>query len=143
MSRLDLLALCGDLSRRDILRSLGVAEELRQMLAEGGRRVGTQDALLVLDDFYQRFHPLALDAHIGAIAEHLNNIRWGIHTYLQPEYRRSLVWEAKNYPNYRYVPPEGVTRGFAEQCFWELMEGVREPPRMRRFVVAKGPKTVP
>jgi hypothetical protein len=141
MSRLDLLALCGDLSRRDILRSMGVAEELRYMLADGGTRIGTKDALLALDDFHERFHAAALDAHVGAIAEHLNGIRWGIHEYLQPEYRRSLVWEAKNYPTYRYVPPEGVTSGFAEQCFWELMEGTREEPRVRRFAAAKGPKT--
>jgi hypothetical protein len=110
------------------------------MLAEGGTPIGMEDALLTLDDFYWRFHSSALDAHVGTMAEHLNNIRWGIHEYLQPEYRRSLVWEAKNYPVYRYDCPEEVTSGFVQQCYWELMEGVREEPRMRRFKAGRDPR---
>jgi hypothetical protein len=56
ISRLSFLKMCGDISKHNILRSVGVAEELQQTLETSGTLVELGDAMLALDDFYERFH---------------------------------------------------------------------------------------
>jgi hypothetical protein len=137
ISRLSFLKMCGDISKHNILRSVGVAEELQQTLETSGTLVELGDAMLALDDFYERFHTDILNYHGSTIAEFLNNIRWGIYEYLQPEFRRSIVWEGGNPPMYRYTYPNGVAHNFAKQCYWDLMNEVAEQPYVRRFEVTK------
>lgn len=137
ISRLSFLKMCGDISKHNILRSVGVAEELQQTLAASGAPVELEDAMLALDDFYERFHNDILNYHSSTIAEFLNNIRWGIYEYLQPEFRRSIVWEDGDPPMYRYTYPKGVAHNFAKQCYWDLMNEVRAQPYVRRFEVTK------
>ncbi len=137
ISRLNFLKMCGDISKHNVLRSVGVAEELQQTLAAIDVPVGLEDAMLVLGDFYKRFHTDILNYHSSTIAEFLNNIRWGIYEYLQPEFRRSIVWEGGNPPKCRYTFPIGIENNFAKQRYWDLMNEVRQPPYMRRFQVTK------
>lgn len=137
LSRITFLKMCGDISKHNFLRAVGVAEELRDGLAEGGVSIGLDDALLALTDFYERFHTDILNYHGGTFAGFLNSIRWGIYEYLQPEFQRSIVWENTDPPKYRYTYPNGVTTRFAQECYWELMNEVRSPPHIRRFEVTK------
>jgi hypothetical protein len=137
ISRLTFLKMCGDISKHNVLRSVGVAEELQQTLAASGVSVGLEDAMLVLGDFYERFHTDILNYHSSTISEFLNNIRWGIYEYLQPELQRSIVWEEGNPHKYHYTFPIGVENDFARRCYWDLMNEVRHPPYVRRFQVTK------
>ncbi len=137
ISRLDFIKMCGDISKHNVLRSVGVAEELRQALAVNGVSINLEDAMLTLGDFYERFHTDILNYHGSTIAEFLNNIRWGIYEYLQPEFRRSIVWEGGDPPKYRYTYPIGIGNEFAKQCYWDLMNEIRRPPYVRRFQVTK------
>ena len=138
ISRLNFLKMCGDISKHNVLRSAGVAEELQQTLAASGVSVELEeDAMLALGNFYERFHTDILNYHSSTIAEFFNNIRWGIYEYLQPEFRRSIVWEGGNPPKYRYTFPIGIENNFAKQCYWDLMNDVRQPPYVRRFQVTK------
>jgi hypothetical protein len=93
--------------------------------------------MLALGDFYERFHTDILNYHSSTIAEFLNNIRWGIYDYLQPELRRSIVWEGGNPRKYHYTFPIGIESNFAKQCYWDLMNEVLQPPYVRRFQVTK------
>ena len=93
--------------------------------------------MLVLADFYQRFHTDILNYHSSTIAEFLNNIRWGIYEYLQPEFHGSIVWEAGDTRMYGFTYPPDVTSKLAKECYWELMNEVRSPPYVRRFRVTK------
>ena len=97
-------------------------------------------ALLALAEFYERFHTDILNYHGSTIAEFLNNLRWGIYEYLQPEFRRSIIWEAGNLPMYRYTYPDGVVTNLAKNCYWELMNEVRIQPFMRRLQVTRSLK---
>jgi hypothetical protein len=137
ISRISFLKMCGNISKHNFLRSVGVAHELRENLVESGVSIGLDDALLALADFHERFHTDILNYHSSTIAELLNNIRWGIYEYLQPEFRRSIVWEDGDPPKYRYTYPEGVITKFAKECYWEIMNEVRSPPYVRRFQVTK------
>jgi hypothetical protein len=64
---------------------------LREILSRSNVSVDLDEAMLALEDFYRWFHDDILNYHASAIAEFLNNIRWGIYEYLQPEFHRSIV----------------------------------------------------
>jgi hypothetical protein len=140
ISRISFLKMCGNISKHNFLRSVGVAEELQKTLADNGVPVTMEDSLLALSDFYDRFHIDILNYHSSTIAEFLNNIRWGIYEYMQPELRRSIVWEGGDPPKYRYIYPNAVTSRFAKECYWELMNEVSSAPYMRKFTVTKSLK---
>ena len=137
LSRLAFLKMCGDISKHNFLRAIGVAEELQGVLSNSGAAVTLEEALLALTDFYERFHTDILNYHSGTLAEFLNHIRWSIYEYLQPEFQRSIVWESHDPPKYRYTYPREVEAPFAKECYWDLMNEVRSPPYMRRFKVTK------
>jgi hypothetical protein len=137
LSRLTFLKMCGNISKHNFLRSIGVAEELKEILSKSGISVDLEEALLALADFYQWFHTDTLNYHASTIAEFLNNIRWGIYEYLQPEFRRSIVWDSHNPPKYHYTYPKGVISRLAKEYYWEIMNEVRRPPYIRRFQVTK------
>lgn len=137
ISRQQFLTMCGNISKHNILRLGRVAKQLRQTLAASGAPVQLDDAMLALGNFYERFHVDILNYHSSTIAEFLNNIRWGIYEYLQPEFRRSIVWDQNNPSAYRFTYPIGITHKFAKQCYWDLMNEVRTEPYVRRFEVTK------
>ncbi len=136
LSRLVFLKMCGDISKHNFLRAIGVAEELQKVLSNSGVSVTLEEALLSLTDFYEQFHTNILGYHSSTIAEFLNNIRWGIYEYLQPEFQRSIVWESRDPLKYRYTYPREVVVPFVKQCYWDLMNEVRSPPYMK-FKVTK------
>ena len=138
LRRSDFIKLCGNISKHNFSRLSGVADDLLGIFKKNRINVDFRRVLLTLGDFYQRFHSDILNYHGSTIAEFLNNIRLGIYEYLQPEYTRSLVIEGGDPPKYRYMFPQGVTEGFAENCYWELMNWVRSGPYMRKFQVLGG-----
>jgi hypothetical protein len=137
ITRLLFLKMCGDLSKHNILRSIGVSEELQKILETCGHQVRLEEAMLALNDFYERFHTDILNYHSSTIAEFLHNIRWGIYEYLQPEYNHSIVREADNSQRYSYTYPAELQNEFARHCYWELMNEVSSKPNIRRFKVTK------
>jgi hypothetical protein len=125
VSRLRYIKMTGDLSKHNLLRSIGVAEDLQRLLAGQGVQIELDAALLALEDFYAWFHDHVLNYHGSTIAEYLNNIRWSIYEYLRPEFTRSIVWESRESPKYRYIYPPGVASKFGQESYWELMNLVR------------------
>ncbi|MDD4876934.1 MAG: hypothetical protein PHQ86_07395 [Dehalococcoidales bacterium] len=137
ISRFDFLKMTGNISKHNYLRAIGVAKELKEILSKSGITVDMNEALLTLTDFYERFHTDILNYHSSTIAEFLNNIRWGIYDYLQPEFNKSIVWEGGDLPKYHYIYPKGIKSKFAKACYWELMNEVLREPYMRKFKVTK------
>lgn len=137
LSRICFLKMCGNISKHNFLRSAGFAQELIDIIKKSGESIELDDALLVLGDFYERFHTDIFNYHSSTIAEFLNNIRWGIYEYLQPEFQRSIVWEGGDSQKYRYTYPAEVKAGVAKKYYWELMNEVCKEPCMRKFEVTK------
>lgn len=138
--RFQYIKMTGDLSKHNLLRSVGVAEDLQRLLAGQDVQVELDAAMLALDNFYEWFHDHVLNYHGSTIAEYLNNLRWGIHDYLRPEFSRSIVWESGDPPVYKYTYPPGVLSRFGQESYWALMNQVRSEPYMRRFQVTKWQK---
>ena len=137
ISRFDFLKMTGDISKHNYFRAIGVAEDLKDILSKSGITVDINEALLALAEFYERFHTDILNYHSSTIAEFLNNIRWGIYDYLQPEFKKSIVWEGGHPPKYHYTYPKEIQSEFAKACYWELMNEVSSKPYMRKFKVNK------
>lgn len=137
IERFDFLKMTGNISKHNYLRLTEVAKKLKEILEKSGIEVERNYEFLALADFHERFHTDILNYHSSTIAEFLNNIRWGIYEYLQPEFHRSVVYEKGNPPRYRYRYPEEVKTEFSKNCYWELMNEVRREPYMRKFQVTK------
>ncbi|MDP2720148.1 MAG: hypothetical protein Q8P44_10070 [Dehalococcoidia bacterium] len=137
IKRLDFLKMTGNISKHNYLRAIGVAKDLKGILSKSGITVDINEALLALAEFYERFHEDILNYHSSTIAEFLNNIRWGIYDYLQPEFNKSIVWEGGSPPKYHYTYPKEIQSEFAKACYWELMNEVGRKPYMRKFKVPR------
>lgn len=126
--------ICGNISKHNLARLTGVATRLAEILARHNITVSSLKALRVLDDFYERFHRDIFEYHSTVIAELLNNVRWGIHDYLSPEYEIAEVQDASDPSKSCYRYPEGVSDDFARSCYRDLMSSVRRKPYMERFI---------
>lgn len=141
ISRLDAIKMCGDASKHNYLRSIGVAERLRELLIKSGVTVSVEKAMLALSDFYERFHDDILIYLSSHICEFLNNLRWAIHKYLKHEFAKSFHWLDSERFRYSYVVPDEIKSEYARDCYWELMNELRSEPYMRKFVVSDAFKT--
>ncbi|MDD5109582.1 MAG: hypothetical protein PHC29_08840 [Candidatus Omnitrophica bacterium] len=136
IKRIEFIKICGNISKHNFSRLSGVANELMEIFKRNRKEIAFEDALLILDEFYERFHNDVLIYHSSTISEFLNNIRWGIYAYLQPEFQRSVVYEGTEHPRkYHYTFPAEVKNNFAKNCYWDLMNDVRSKPYFRKFKV--------
>lgn len=119
----------------------GVAKQIAAILTRHGVPTDSDKGLRVLDDFYGRFHDDILNYQSTVIAELLNNVRWGIHDYLMPEYLRAKVPDSLDPIKYSFKFPEGISHEFGRFCYEALMNSVRRKPCMERFVANRTFKT--
>jgi hypothetical protein len=136
ISRLDAIKMSGDVSKHNYLRASGVAQRLKEILNESGICVDTDQAMLALPDFYERFHSDILIYLSSHICEFLNDIRWAIHKYLEPEFSKSFHRTNNSTIGYGYHVPNEIKSEYARDCYWELMNELRRKPYMRKFVVS-------
>ena len=137
IKRIEFLKICGNISKHNFSRLSGVVSELIRIFKRNGIEISFEDALLILDEFYERFHDDILNYHGSTIAEFLNNIRWGIHKYLKPEFSQSIVHEGGDPPKYRYTFPIDIEDKFAKNTYWELMNKIRSGPYVKEFKVTR------
>ncbi|MCK9502371.1 MAG: hypothetical protein PHX57_11830 [Desulfobulbaceae bacterium] len=137
IKRVDFLKMCGNISKHNFSRLSGVVRELREVFKRNGIEVGFQEALLILDEFYERFHDDILNYHGSTLAEFLNNIRWGIHKYLEPEFSKSITYDKIDSTKYQYTYPVNVTGKFPRNMYWELMNKIRSGPFVKQFKVTR------
>lgn len=138
IKRIEFIKICGNISKHNFSRLSGVAGELIEIFKRNNINISFEDSLLILDEFYERFHSDILNYHGSTIAEFLNNIRWGIYEYLQPEFHQSIVYEGSEHPRkYHYTYPKEVNNNFAKSCYWALMNEIHSKPYMEKFQVTR------
>lgn len=138
VTRYRYLKMCGDIAKHSLARLATNVGHLRKLLVDAGHPVSEQHAYLAVEDFWGWFQQDIFMYHSSQIAELLNNIRWGIYDYLQPEFRRSwhLTERATpGFPIYGYRVPEEISEPIAVAMYWEAMNRTREPPYVQRFVI--------
>lgn len=126
------LRMCGNIAKHNFLRLNRVASQLREVLRRQDVKISIEEALLTLEDFYEQMRGI-FAYHSTTIAESLNDLRWGIYLYLQPEFKRSFRRIPGDRWRYEFIYPGGLKVEFARQCYWNLMNHVRSEPYMRPF----------
>ncbi len=139
----EFIKICGNISKHNTLGLNIQATILQKIFKRNGAEIELTKALLIMGEFFEKFHEDLFSYHISSISELLNNVRWGIYEYLQPLYKqsrrpRSDIAYDKNACLYEY--PEHVTNSYVQARFSELMNDVRSKPYMPRFIVSENLK---
>lgn len=138
IKRIEFIKICGNISKHNFSRLSGVVYELIKIFKRNKYTLKDEKALLILGEFYEWFHDDIFCYHSSAIAEFLNNLRWGIYEYLHYEYQQSIIYEGTDQPQrYHYTYPKKINNNFAKNCYWDLMNEVSSKPYMNKFQVTR------
>ncbi|WP_425997319.1 hypothetical protein [Caulobacter sp. DWR1-3-2b1] len=135
LRRVEYIKICGNIAKHGFSRLSWDVSIMRKILKRNDVAIDRDQAYMALPDFYAWFHDNIFNYHIGQIAAHLNDIRWGIYDYLAPMF----AWAYMKQPHpsipdwYEYRYPPAVTRLLARSMFWDLMNDVRSEPFVPRF----------
>lgn len=135
--RITSIKVCGNIAKHSFTRLSRIVEDIRDILNANGHQIDIDQAYLAIPDFYEWFHRHVMNYHASAIAEFLNNLRWGIYEYLRPEFERSFAKGVPFPPVYSFQVPTDCTRPMAQAMYWDTMNEVRTPPYIPRFEVTK------
>jgi hypothetical protein len=135
MPRLSFVKICGNISKHNFASLSRDSKLIAKILAENGVNIDDEQRFLVIPDFYDWFHRNIFSYHIGTIAEHLNNIRWGMFDYLNEEWMKSYRRDANDPIRYSYTYPADCTHALPRWMYWDLMNRVRGRPWMPRFSI--------
>jgi hypothetical protein len=137
LKRIQFLRICGVAAKHHFMSMTRNAKDISAILKLNGVEMTRDQQYLVIPDFYEWFHGNILNYHIGAIAEFLNNIRWGIFEYLRPEFLRSFTKYGPDFIDYKYLYPAGVESELARTMYWDLMNEVMSKPYMQKFEITR------
>ena len=143
VTRIRYIKMCGDIAKHNLARLATNAGHLRKLLEKSGHTVKEQEAYLAIENFFVWFHDHIFNYHASQVAEFLNNIRWSIYDYLQPEFHRSWYLTEKatpDFPIYSYRVPPDIAEPLAVAMYWDVMNRSRSKPYVHRFVVTESPK---
>lgn len=138
IARYRYLKMCADIAKHHLGRLSVNVRHLQRLLRQAERDLGEQEAYLAVDNFFEWFFDSIFLYHSGQIAEFLNNIRWAIFDYLQPEFRRSYHLTEDATPDlhaYSYHVPEAITEPIARAMYWDVMNRVRQKPWIPPFII--------
>lgn len=124
-TRFSLLKICGNIAKHNFSRLERNVTEIRRILGRCEVNVTEQQVILMLPSFYEWFHRNFFIYHSSTIAAYLNDIRWAIYTYLQPEFAQSYVRPSDGNPRYGYLYPSDCAQPIARGMYWELMNHLR------------------
>lgn len=144
VSRLQYIRICGDIAKHNLARLEANTKRLRDLLAAAGSPISESQAYLAIPSFNEWFADNIFIYHASHIAELLNNIRWAIYRYLQPEFRRS--WHRSEgwselFPMYGYNVPAAIQEPIAHAMYWDAMNRSRSVPYVQEFVIPAHSKT--
>jgi hypothetical protein len=137
VKRIAFIKICGNIAKHSFTRLNVSADQICEMLKANGHPINIEQAYLVIPEFYEWFHTNIFSYHSSAIAEFLNNIRWGIYEYLKPEFARSFTRDNPTSIAYRFIYPSECNRPVAQALYENLMNAVRSDPCMPRFEVTR------
>jgi hypothetical protein len=121
------IKMCGDMAKHNLARLATNVGHLRRLLEQAGHPVDEQRAYLAVEAFFEWFHQDIFVFHASQIGEFLNNIRWAIYEYLQPEFRRSWhvpTTSTAEFPMYMFEERTPTLRFLASWGSFQLCYGI-------------------
>ena len=132
VSRLDFLKISGNHSKHNLSRLTAVSREVGRILAENGYSVSAELIPLALDDFREHLQENYFVYYGTWLAELVNNVRWGIQEYLEPEFHHAYTRLDEPHM-YKYKYPSDIQGDVPRQWYWRLMNNVRARPYHKKF----------
>lgn len=132
LTRQEIIYFAGNMSKHHFGHLTAVTKRLYKCLDDQERP--RHDIIPALESIYAALHDDILNYHASTITELLNNVRWGIHDYLAPEYARS--YRKIDSIRYEFDVPADITTDFARSCYWDLMNSVRAKPYIGKFTAS-------
>jgi hypothetical protein len=139
LKRNEFIYVCSNISKHNFTSLTGVSKKVIEILKRSKINIPLHDSLIILEDFYERFHDDLLIYHASNIIEMLNNLRWGLQQYLLPQFIKSYKKDKSDSRGfrYKYSYPTGVRKRFAKICYVGLMNSVRRQPCFKKFRTTK------
>ncbi|MFA5888238.1 MAG: hypothetical protein WC852_06020 [Candidatus Nanoarchaeia archaeon] len=139
IKRKEFIEICANISKHNFMRLTKVSSDIITIFKNNTIEITYKESLLILDEFYERFHNDILNYHGSNIAEMINNIRWGIHIYLLPQFDKSYRKDTADTRGFRYTfnYPKEIKDKFAKHCYCSLMNSVRTKPFIKKFKATK------
>ena len=133
------IKICADIGKHSFARLESNVSKIVRVLADHDKQIDEGMGYTVLPEFWAWFHTHLFAYHASAIAEFLNNIRWGIFEYLQPEFARAYHVTSRDaeIPIYAFHVPIAINAPLAKTMYWDLMNMARSRPYFPRFTVAQ------
>jgi hypothetical protein len=124
----------GDLAKHNFSRLEGQIRRIKRMLADHGFMIDEADIYGALPSINEWLGDHLLAYHTSTIAEFLNNLRWAIHGYLQPEFVRAFRRQGEDLL-YTFDVPSEIGQNLPRGMYWRLMNAMRNEPCFPRFEV--------
>ena len=142
LRRKEFLYICGNIAKHNLFRLDKVAEKLLGVLQRSDTSITLSDAYKALESFQAWIMDDVFLYHLSYLSQMLNDIVWGIHDYLLPEYWRAYrvnEEESKvmHAVMYEYDVPTSVTSELGRIYYWNLMNLVRGGPYVKRFIASQ------
>jgi hypothetical protein len=136
LKRIAFIKICGNIAKHGFTRLDQDVSEIVKILEANGRTVDSDLGYLVIPEFQEWFHDNVFSYHSSAIAEFLNNMRWGLYNYLLPEFRRPFT-RRDGEIQYEFKVPADCATEVGRTMYWDLMNAVRSEPYMPQFEVTR------
>jgi hypothetical protein len=133
IKRIVFIGICGNIGKHNFVRLDHNVGKVRDILAEHGHSIHRERGYEVLSDFYEWFHTHVFSYHASTIAEFLNNLRWAMFNYLEPEYLKSF--HPLEGIRYGFDSPPECSHPFGRSMYCDLMNRMRSRPFFPRFTV--------
>lgn len=139
IARITWIKICADIGKHSFARLESNVGKIVRILADHDKQIDEGMGYTVLPEFWEWFHTHLFAYHTSAIAEFLNNIRWGIFDYLQPEFARAYHVTSRDadIPIYAFHIPAAIDTPLAKTMYWDLMNMARSRPYFPRFTVSQ------
>lgn len=135
LTRFDMIKITANMSKHGILRLGGIALNTKKVFQNSNVDISFSEAMLCLEDFYEKFHNDVLIYHASYIAKMLLNIRSGITEYIKPIYQKHIRKKSNfNYvPSYEYIIPGEIKNDTIGTMFWDTMNTVHLGQEARKL----------
>lgn len=142
IKRITWIKICADIAKHSFARLEANVAKIVRLLSHHGKEIDEGLGYAVLPEFWQWFHTHLFAYHASTIAEFLNEIRWGIFEYLQPEFARSYrdTGSVAGATMYEFQMPAQIAAPIAQTMYWDLMNKTRAKPYFPRFTVTRSLK---
>lgn len=133
LSRFDMIKICANMSKHGILMLGGIALDTQAIFQNSKKAISFSEAILCLEDFYEKFHNDILIYHASYIAEMLLDIRLAINDYLTPIYQNHLRNKegVNDISLYEYKMPKDIKNDTIKVLFWDTMNSIRSGQKIR------------